>query len=185
MAQNCATLASTSAVIQKNERRNTGASERRTPTGYIRSTNVRSCLIHQQRPTRVCQTAGEIKGLKGLLRANLVSDLGSFVSCKLRRSGRLLAKERKFKRMNSQFHQDAIPGMQHARRRKLPLPRKKYRVTFGDIWGHLGTYVPLSHQNERNTIPIDSGSGPSPSRICTRTQALVPTAGKIRTDPTD
>jgi len=25
--------------------------------------------------------------------------------------------------------------------------------TFGDIWGHLGTYVPLSRQNERDSVP--------------------------------
>ncbi len=88
-----------------------------------------------------------------------VSARGSCISCKLRQSGRLKAKECQFKQKNPQFHQDANPGMQRARRRKHPLPRKNYSGTFGDIWGHLGTYVPLSSQNERNSIPTDSGLG--------------------------
>ena len=44
----------------------------------------------------------------------------------------------------------ASPG-----RRTTP-PRKNYGATFGtfgDIWGHLGTYVPLSRQIERDSVP--------------------------------
>ena len=39
----------------------------------------------------------------------------------------------------------------------IPLPKEKNTATFGDIWGHLGTYVPLLLQNERAAAPQNKG----------------------------
>ncbi len=106
-----------------------------------------------------------------------VSARGSCISCQLRQSGRLKAKECQFKQENPQFHQDANPGMQRARRRKHPLPRKNLSGTFGDIWGHMSHF-----QAKMREIPSQQTVGQDDCHfwICTRTQAVTPTAGKTR-----
>ena len=111
------------------------------------------------------------------LSCRFVSARGSCISCKLRQSGRLKAKECQLRQKNPQFHQDANPGMQRARRRKHALPRKNYGGTFGDIWGHMSHF-----QAKMREIPSQQtvGQGDCYFWICTRTQAVMPTAGKTR-----
>ena len=43
-----------------------------------------------------------------------------------------------------------------------PLPRKKYRSTLVDIGRHWTTFVPLSRQNGRISLPGDNGAGQPP-----------------------
>ena len=51
--------------------------------------------------------------------------------------------------------------------------------TFGDIWGHLGTYVPLERQNERISVPRDEGADGRHLNFANM-QILGPTAAQTR-----
>ena len=48
----------------------------------------------------------------------------------------------------------------------IPLSKEKNTATFGDIWGHLGTYVPLSRRNDRTSVSLGKGPGRQPFQIC-------------------
>jgi len=48
----------------------------------------------------------------------------------------------------------------------IPLPKEKNTATFGDIWGLLGTYVPLSRRNDRTSVSLGKGPGRQPFQIC-------------------
>ena len=50
----------------------------------------------------------------------------------------------------------------------IPLPEEKNTATFRGIWGHLGTYVPLSRQSERAAAPQNKGLKRPLCRLHTR-----------------
>ena len=153
------------AKATRNEKLKTNNQERNAPTETFRSPGICSqetaALSASDRrrkidETRLDRTSPDLTGRNATLRGN---SCPSWIAKPSQAPSVRTRGDRATPMQTSDLARTPITRNEKRKTKRTSPPKKKNSSTFGDIWGHLGTYVPLSRQNERASDPLHKGSG--------------------------